>query len=440
MRGGYAGDVERRKDAPSSSAVSGPFSLGEVSKHKAARAAFSGTGNARGSGGGGGNSIGGVGAASSSSGGRSFKQEHSSAQMDVHVKQEDGGYISSDDESGGPGKLNVDNLIDLTVEEEGEDAAYLPPVRIQRVEHRERNLISQTEVTSGAATTGKNDAGAAEKKRGKQKTKDVEITGESHRYRGTYTDSSSEDEGEIKPEPVEDDGRPVAPEIVQSPPTSPEARRKAKERIKSGQPESQTQKPAFQTKEEELEWDIHERDLRILRTELGQMALPPAAMDTNDQAKDTTDNVEDPRADKVYLFQLPAVLPPLVHVVPKAEDEDIVMQDVPEAGTTSVESKATKQSMFKDNGLAMPSGLVGKLRVHASGRAYLDWGGIPMEVSMGQEATFLQDVLVLDTKDAKPTIAADAEDDIAGMAMSMGQVKGKFVVVPEWDKIFEEIA
>ncbi|QIW94982.1 hypothetical protein AMS68_000500 [Peltaster fructicola] len=431
MRGGYAGDTERRKDS-SNLAVSGPFSVGEVSRAKGTRLAPSGVGTSRGSGGG--NSIGGIfgGGSSSTSGAGAVKREPGSGTT-RYANPEDGGYISSGDENDPDERLNVDNLIDLTLEED----RGLPPVRVMRSEHKGRDLVSATEPTKTTHSTATAAAAAdVDKKRGKQRAKDFEITKESHRYKGTYTDSESEGEHQIKAEPVETDDRPVAPEAMQSPPTSPETRRKAKERIKHGTTESDAPRPAFQTKQEELEYDIQQRDLRILRTELGPVALPPSATDT-DQAKDAANPEDDPRADKVYLFQLPAVLPTLVPIVPKAEDDDIAMQDVPEVGTAPAESKAKPPVL---NGSTAASGLVGKLRVHASGKAYLDWGGIPMEVSMGQEATFLQDVLVLDSRDTKPGAAKETEDDVAGMAMSMGQVKGKFVVVPEWDKIFDEIA
>ncbi|KAK3109479.1 hypothetical protein LTR53_017232 [Teratosphaeriaceae sp. CCFEE 6253] len=83
------------------------------------------------------------------------------------------------------------------------------------------------------------------------------------------------------------------------------------------------------------------------------------------------------------------------------------------------------------------AGAVGKLRIHASGRATLDWGGTMLEVGMGGEVGFLQDVVVLGLPDRKKGAAGEGasgdeqeeagEEEEQGWAMGMGQVKGKYI-------------
>jgi len=88
----------------------------------------------------------------------------------------------------------------------------------------------------------------------------------------------------------------------------------------------------------------------------------------------------------------------------------------------------------------LPSGAVGKLRIHKSGKATLDWGGTKLSVGMGGEVGFLQDIVVLGLPDKKVGAegaegAAEKEDAGPGWAMGMGQVKGKFVVTPDWSDV-----
>ena len=60
---------------------------------------------------------------------------------------------------------------------------------------------------------------------------------------------------------------------------------------------------------------------------------------------------------------------------------------------------------------------------------------------MGTEASFLQDVIIADLKrEGKEGGEAGKEGGkeeqvVGGTAMGMGQVKGKFVVTPDWGKI-----
>jgi DNA-directed RNA polymerase III subunit RPC4 len=444
QRGGYMGDSERR--VPDAPVMSGPFSLGQVSSD-ASTARRSAPGWAARSGGGG--SGGGSG---SGTGGSGFKQESGSRAYisDVmmggdgeNIKAEDGGYISSDDdeeeeEHKGKHKRNVDELtlIDLTIQES------IPPVRLQRFEHKERTIGLNADglaIKDGSAAKAQATDGQAtlldDKKKVKQRAKDVEVIGEQHAYKGTYSGSSSEqgDEPQIKEEPT-DDARPTTPEptdgaaavpesLLKSPVSSPESRRKAKDRIRTS-----GERPDFQTNEEQTEWELHQKDLRILHHELGRLSTKAADGDASMQGSDAQPPQDDPRADKVYLFQFPPVLPDLTHKIFKPDPEGATEGDaeIPQPASNQLQSNDPEPS---GNTHTFNPGRVGKMRIHKSGRATLDWGGTPMEIGMGTEASFLQDVIIANFN-------RNEEGKVEnGTAMGMGQVKGKFIVTPDWNEI-----
>ncbi|KAI7678670.1 hypothetical protein KC353_g22397, partial [Hortaea werneckii] len=204
------------------------------------------------------------------------------------VKMEEGGeYVSSDEDEAeqGMGRLNIDELgvIDLTAEEEEDPSRGFAPVRLKREEHKERTVgvnVDEAEKDDEKEKQGKEKTSEKRKGKQKQRPKDVEITGESEKYHGAY--SSSEDEPVIKAEPTEDDERPDAPPAQvaeneshpQEPPSSPETKRKAKEKIKTGSRSAKAPtRPAYQTQEEIDEWNRQQDDLRILHSELGTLAL-----------------------------------------------------------------------------------------------------------------------------------------------------------------------
>lgn len=76
---------------------------------------------------------------------------------------------------------------------------------------------------------------------------------------------------------------------------------------------------------------------------------------------------------------------------------------------------------------------MGKLRVHKSGRTTLDWGGTSFELTPGNRSNFLQEVASVEIR---PENQRAAPED-AGDAISLGRVKGKFVVVPNWAKMLD---
>lgn len=397
--------------------------------------------------------------------------------MQRSLKAEDGGYVSSDEEeeaTKGIQRMNVDDLgvIDLTHDDGAagqNDLTSFQPVRLKREAHKERTLgLNADGATNdeGLTRVASNDAPSADKRKGKARAKDVEITGASETFHGTYSSSDEAPGGEpaIKPEPHDEDS--AVPAGLPEPP-SPETRRKVqakKSRTQSGS-KREEEKPVLQTQEEVEEWERVQTDLRVLYEELGTQ--PTVAHPAAD-AELGGDGPVDQKADKVYLFQFPPVLPELMPVVVKPDPDDAAARPARagdpmhvdhEPAPTSVAAKArpgNKPPLTVGEGparLRLPSGCVGKLRIRRSGKAELDWGGTRMSVGMGGEVSFLQDVVVVDVPEKKKNTRektamnegeggegggggdADAEEEDKGWAMSMGQVKGKFVVTPDWGGI-----
>ncbi|OTA23943.1 hypothetical protein BTJ68_12466 [Hortaea werneckii EXF-2000] len=468
-RGGYVGESERQ---PKPDAVaSGPFSSGQVNqmdlgKRRAMGSSSAGGGSGGfGFGGGGGGWSGGGGSGGGRSGGGSggrsmggVKMEPGSGEVELmpQVKQEEGEYISSDEDEAeqGMGRLNIDELgvIDLTVEEEEDPSRGFAPVRLKREEHKERTVgvnVDEAEKDDEKEKQGKDKTSEKRKGKQKQRPKDVEITGESEKYHGAY--SSSEDEPVIKAEPTEDDERPDAPPAEaaeneshpQEPPSSPETKRKAKEKIKTGSRSAKAPtRPAYQTQEEIDEWNRQQDDLRILHSELGTLAVPPPQPTDQDGDAAMTDGqqppVEDKRADKVYLFQFPPVVPDLNPIKVKPDPE--TAPSGAEGETMDVDNAQGPQ-IKKDpappspNNPTRPPPPAPRLR-----RPTLDWGGTALSVAMGTEASFLQDVVIASLPEHKGEVNGEGNggggvNEETGVAMAMGQVKGKFVVTPDWGEL-----
>ena len=100
--------------------------------------------------------------------------------------------------------------------------------------------------------------------------------------------------------------------------------------------------------------------------------------------------------------------------------------------------------------MRLPAGVVGKLKVHKSGKVTLDWGGTDMEVKLGTEVNFLQDVVLVqpptaDTHQNGEGLGNEVEDagdgikkeDVKGRAYALGHVRKKMVLIPDWAKLYD---
>ncbi|KAK4998363.1 hypothetical protein LTR66_002375 [Elasticomyces elasticus] len=419
----------------------------------------------------------------------------------------------------------------------------MAPVRVRRQEHRERNALmdmdpSKATVPDDAAQAQEgavpNAPKASGSVRSKLRDKSLEVVRTERRWKGAWTtssDSENESDVRIKPEPRDDNeeqneamltemqidgGDAVAhterdkgkkKATDQDPPTSPESKRKGKSRTRRVSGLASDIKAEGQTAEEREEFIIRETARRTLRDELAPppQSTGPAPRNAT-QAADAEGDAfmtealtqpieQDQRADRVYLFQFPPVIPNLYPITESNVKNDESEPVDAEAGASNTEGEAmnldavppagagasmsptdeavevsdnddgedkidaylsklagsSKRKKAKRERAQLAPGLAGKLRIHASGRATLDWGGTSLEVNMGISRSFLEDVV---TTKVYPSTGvekgkgkgkerakegdgegASGEREVGGEAMSFGQVRGKFVVTPDW-KVF----
>lgn len=379
--------------------------------------------------------------------GKTVKTESFDRNGDVRMDPVDGGYISSsdEDEEERMRRMNVEDLgvIDLTQEDDDRDS--YAPVRVTRVQHVDRNFGVNAEGAAdqdGRITTESNDATTKSKHRAGSST--AQGGRDEKHFQAVYSDSEMETEGTATtrtPRPkgkkkatvdkVESEPAPQTTDdiAVASPPSSPEARRKGKERIKSeagSAPQPFGAAHDLLTQEDRDEDARIQDDLRIMREELGEVG---AVGEDGGSKRDA----------KMYLFQMPPVLPQLVpiRIKPDPDAEDAIGGDVMQVDPPNNSEKPIKIEEDAEGKPAppppVPSGAVGKLRVHASGKVTMDWGGMGLCVEMGSRASFLQDVLLTELPETKVNEAGKVE---SGWAVGMGQVKGKFVVTPDWGELF----
>lgn len=90
----------------------------------------------------------------------------------------------------------------------------------------------------------------------------------------------------------------------------------------------------------------------------------------------------DLRENQFFLMQMPAVLPELVD-----KDEE-VRREGEDAATSGAGAAITR----------FPDGLVGKLKIHKSGKVRMDIGGVPFCVDQGCSTFFRQELALVDNK------------------------------------------
>jgi len=156
--------------------------------------------------------------------------------------------------------------------------------------------------------------------------------------------------------------------------------------------------------------------------------------------------------DRMFLFQLPPLVPQLYDPVTRqgeagtmteVDGVKVKAEDASSAPTANVDSAQktadTGRTMFTADAPAdqrLPAGLVGKLKIHKSGKVTLDWGGTDMEVRYGTDVGFLQDVVCVENAEQAETDEGDVPSQKEGKAYAMGQIKRKMVLVPDWGRLY----
>ncbi|PWW72506.1 hypothetical protein C7212DRAFT_360076, partial [Tuber magnatum] len=353
------------------------------------------------------------------------------------------GYTSSDDSDGPRMDVEYISLLDEdnSEDEDGDKAmdggsshwGAGAPVRVPRSEHVDRTTMVNTDASS---------------KKGKF---DPRIKNE----------SPLENSVKVKEEPADDNGTtewpssPGASRKNKAPASSPEIKRKeTKTPTKRRRSSSNKTNPFVTGAEMKEELKVEEKDrLKTLEELAG--GFTDIKLDGDADAVNTSLNlgsrvcipnnypqgeaVREPRnsetENQIFFFQFPTMLPQLV--APLTQEKR--PQDVPVAQTGASAAPTEKHRALLE--AFPPPGIAGKLRVHKSGRMTILWGnpvdGQPfeMDVSRGTDCLFLQEAVVV--KGTSPWGEEDVDEKGArkGAAFSLGQVKGRFVVSPDFDDL-----
>jgi DNA-directed RNA polymerase III subunit RPC4 len=375
------------------------------------------------------------------------------------IKREGGGFESSEDEEDAEFPRKDIDLIEISSDEDEAAPAARPsrsaalPVRIGRKEHQERAFGINTDAsTETSAKILEQSEGAGKvptavmlkqpSSKGKGKAKEIVATSAKKPFKGVWQDSvelvspvkteeNSENEHMEDAEQVGIVERPEQPTDRQEPQPDAETRHKGKIRGIA--------EPVLQTDEDRAEWARFQSNLSHVRAELGPDMSVAEDQSGDVKMADATNHVKKAtvRDNNVYLFQIPPLMPELLSPNIKKEPSD--EQSMPgapvPAGPGNPEVKIKVEEGFSDAAAKAPeaprfaSGCVGKLRVRQSGRTTFDWGGTSYELTPGNKASFLQEVVSINVVPDKARVVP--ED--AGEAVSFGRVKGKFVVVPDWN-------
>lgn len=235
--------------------------------------------------------------------------------------------------------------------------------------------------------------------------------------------------------------------ITKQAPSSPELKKKALKKFSS---RSRDAKANVGTVEERAERLRLQEDIQKLRTEFNAKVYGKSAVGSNSSATEKIDSTGENELDnKLLLFQFPPLIPflrdpQLATDSVEIKGEEEVVEQVNTTNTQAptapeIKKEAEEPRLIKpgvptsgvltaDSTDRLPPGYVGKLRVHASGKVSLDWGGIDMEVRYGSEVDFLQDAVLVETRN---------QTDEKGTTYALGQVNKKMVVIPDWAKLYD---
>ncbi|CAI7594730.1 unnamed protein product [Penicillium manginii] len=352
----------------------------------------------------------------------------------------------------------------------------LKPVRVQRLEHEERTISVNME-----SSTARTD------ELRKKAEKEAKIA------QGVSVTPEQEEEPRVKAEPVDED-TPMADVVPvrvrrkvsdpQSSPVKPKAKAPEPQKVKEVKRDP---RELLRTREEIDEYDRHLDDLAHVR-ELFREDEPdkspesqstetptlepttektPATEEDTDTATEGQDETEKQEAEEedktpknlvgqLFLMQFPPMTPNLI--VSGSEDPPAVepaaepaTEPAPGANDTQNEVKPEGDVEITDvdalpqtetpkiitavTDWSLPAGKVGKLNVHKSGRITMDWGGVSFELDRAAMVDFVQEALIVHSSNDDPDVKKEAgqEEEEENRAWSMGQLCGKFTVMPNWD-------
>ncbi|KAI9676766.1 MAG: hypothetical protein M1829_002861 [Trizodia sp. TS-e1964] len=366
-------------------------------------------------------------------------------------------------------------------------SAGLKPIRIDRTEHKERGLAVNLDPATISATLRRkaqdrndDDDGLfiplcaeldTRRKRANRKTKDIEFLRDERKWRGVYDDDNQEDH--VKTEPLEEPIN-ILGDIAVANISGAEVSHGEQTDAALGSifPEEQknitetkrrkhrrlnlTAGYIIQTDEDEQEWTRYENDVHLLADELGHLssstAVPAEAIGDGPDSMLVDLPFETTHKDSIYLFQFPASLPglkslhqtanPRVTMIPSSSKANLptrVHSNVSSKPGSAVRVKAEpgflKAVPITALNCEVPSGSIGKLKVHASGKVTLSWGGTKLVLTRGTEFEFSQDLAILQTGLGATAGGVDTKHQGENHIWELGPISGKFIATPAWDEL-----
>lgn len=360
----------------------------------------------------------------------------------------------------------------------------LRPVRVERHEHEER-VISVNMESSTSKTTELAEDAAEDQAAESSVAPPAKPAVEEPRVKPEPVDDADTPMTDIAPIQVDDDGFLPAQSVrVRRKVSDPKSvENSAEEPIvverHTRKPKARDPRDLLRTKEEIDEYERHLQDLDHVRDLLYYEVPPPedpkpAAEPTAEPStesatapapetatgEDAAEEQEDGEKEEkplnekllgqLFLMQFPPMTPNLV--VPgstesgpgpeaaadqaanagngvKTEGNDDEVQAAEAAEPSNEPSKVITAT----TDWSLPAGRAGKLNVHKSGRVTMDWGGISFELDRAAAVDFVQEALIVSAPEAS---GADAPpEESVRHAWSMGQLSGKFTVMPNWDQM-----
>ncbi|KAL4807652.1 RNA polymerase III RPC4-domain-containing protein [Aspergillus unguis] len=363
----------------------------------------------------------------------------------------------------------------------------LRPIRVERHEHEERvvsvNMESSTAKSAELREQAKEKA-SADDALFVQDDDETPTEGEPQ-VKQEPTDEQDQTMADV---PLADE--PVTTDDGLLPAPKKKVRRKLGSRETSvAAPVVKDPKSLLRTKEDIEEYDRHAEDLELIKDlftkepptkpETTEGTPPDTVADdqegTKGKEKEKTEEgaegaegEEEPKDDKLtgqlFLMQFPPITPNLIDPLTDKPNVDPEATSIPQPTASQSQSAAAESNVQQEpstpvvkreddvevlDGLdesaakdtqskvvtaadwQLKAGQAGKLNVHASGKVTMDWGGISFELDRATAVDFLQEALIVSTP---PNATEDLQDD-EHKVWAMGQLSGKFTVMPDWEKI-----
>ncbi|KAJ6102246.1 hypothetical protein N7486_004673 [Penicillium sp. IBT 16267x] len=339
----------------------------------------------------------------------------------------------------------------------------LRPVRVMRHEHEDRVVAVNMESSSSKAAEIRQRAQQEAAEIVDDKPSPPEVVNDEPLVKDEPTDDGDTPMEDLPP--AEDDGLlPMQKYRVRRKTSEPKSAEPEPEKTKEVVPSAPKRDPRelLRTKEEIDEYDRHLDDLEHVRHLLTHQEPEPepepaeTVPETIPGEDAATDDAEPPieklanqhLLGHLFLMQFPPMTPnlsipgsteipaeettrPEPHAQPQVKSET-EGDDIQITAETGVDSNGRSKLITAATNWSLPAGRVGKLNVHKSGRVTMDWGGISFELDRAAAVDFVQEALIVSSPEVDES-GQPPKDDIRQQAWSMGQLSGKFTVMPNWD-------